>query len=135
MATLLAPAFELPNQLHSLTNLADSRIGAQIVECSDEFFAEAKRMLQFEAPIFVEDKFDDHGKWMDGWETRRKRHSGYDWCIVKLGVAGKIKAVDVDTTFFTGNYPSSASLEGCYAPNDDTQNALWQPILANSILK
>ena len=134
MATLLAPAFELPNQLHSLTNLADSRIGAQIVECSDEFFAEAKRMLQFEAPIFVEDKFDDHGKWMDGWETRRKRHSGYDWCIVKLGVAGKIKAVDVDTTFFTGNYPASASLEGCYAPNDDTQNALWQPILANSIL-
>ncbi|WP_130803920.1 allantoicase [Acinetobacter ihumii] len=134
MATLLAPAFELPTQLHTLTNLADTRIGAQIIECSDDFFAEAKRMLQFDAPIFVEDKFDDHGKWMDGWETRRKRHSGYDWCIVKLGVAGKIKAIDVDTTFFTGNYPASASLEGCYAPNGDTQNALWQPVLANSIL-
>ena len=65
MATLLAPAFELPSALHSLTNLADTRIGAQIVECSDDFFAEAKRMLQFEAPIFVEDKFDDNGKWMD----------------------------------------------------------------------
>ncbi|CAG70184.1 allantoicase [Acinetobacter baylyi] len=134
MATLLAPAFELPTSLHSLTNLADSRIGAQIVECSDDFFAEAKRMLQFEAPIFVEDKFDDHGKWMDGWETRRKRHAGYDWCIVKLGVAGKIKAVDIDTTFFTGNYPASASLEGCYAPNGNTQEALWQPLLGNSIL-
>lgn len=91
-------------------------------------------MLQFEAPIFVEDKFDDHGKWMDGWETRRKRHAGYDWCIVKLGVAGKIKAVDIDTTFFTGNYPASASLEGCYAPNGNTQEALWQPLLGNSIL-
>lgn len=134
MATLLAPAFELPTSLHSLTNLADSRIGAQIVEFSDDFFAEAKRMLQFEAPIFVEDKFDDHGKWMDGWETRRKRHAGYDWCIVKLGVAGKIKAVDIDTTFFTGNYPASASLEGCYAPNGNTQEALWQPLLGNSIL-
>lgn len=134
MATLLAPAFELPTSLHSLTNLADSRIGAQIVECSDDFFAEAKRMLQFEAPIFVEDKFDDHGKWMDGWETRRKRHAGYDWCIVKLGVAGKIKAIDIDTTFFTGNYPASASLEGCYAPNGNTQEALWQPLLGNSIL-
>ncbi|WP_343681913.1 allantoicase [Acinetobacter baylyi] len=134
MATLLAPAFELPTSLHSLTNLADSRIGAQIVECSDDFFAEVKRMLQFEAPIFVEDKFDDHGKWMDGWETRRKRHAGYDWCIVKLGVAGKIKAVDIDTTFFTGNYPASASLEGCYAPNGNTQEALWQPLLGNSIL-
>ncbi len=134
MATLLAPAFELPTSLHSLTNLADSRIGAQIVECSDDFFAEAKRMLQFEAPIFVEDKFDDHGKWMDGWETRRKRHAGYDWCIVKLGVAGKIKAVDIDTTFFTGNYPASASLEGCYAPNGNTKEVLWQPLLGNSIL-
>ena len=57
-------------------------------------------MLQFEAPIFVEDKFDDNGKWMDGWETRRKRHAGYDWCIVKLGVAGTIQAVDIDTTFY-----------------------------------
>ena len=91
-------------------------------------------MLQFEAPIFVEDKFDDHGKWMDGWETRRKRHAGYDWCIVKLGVAGKIKAVDIDTTFFTGNYPASASLEGCYAPNGNTKEVLWQPLLGNSIL-
>ena len=49
--------------------------------------------------FFVEDKFDDHGKWMDGWETRRKRHAGYDWCIVKLGVSGKISALDIDTTF------------------------------------
>lgn len=134
MATLLAPAFELPSALHSLTNLADTRIGAQIVECSDDFFAEAKRMLQFEAPIFVEDKFDDNGKWMDGWETRRKRHAGYDWCIVKLGVAGTIQAVDIDTTFFTGNYPASASLEGCSAPNGDTAHAKWQPLLGNSIL-
>lgn len=99
MATLHAPAFELPEILNTKTNLADARIGAQVIECSDDFFAEAKRMLQFEAPIFVEDKFDDHGKWMDGWETRRKRHAGYDWCIVKLGVSGKISALDIDTTF------------------------------------
>lgn len=99
MATLHAPAFELPEILNTKTNLADARIGAQVIECSDDFFAEAKRMLQFEAPIFVEDKFDDHGKWMDGWETCRKRHAGYDWCIVKLGVSGKISALDIDTTF------------------------------------
>ncbi|MCW6190118.1 hypothetical protein, partial [Klebsiella pneumoniae] len=94
MATLLAPDFDIPAQLQTLTNLADDRIGAKIIECSDEFFAEAKRMLQFDAPIFVEDKFDDHGKWMDGWETRRKRHTGYDWAIIQLGVAGHIKALD-----------------------------------------
>ncbi|MHA3060336.1 allantoicase [Acinetobacter sp. ANC 4636] len=134
MATLLAPAFELPTHLAHLTNLADVRIGAQIIDCSDEFFAEAKRMLNADAPIFAEDKFDDHGKWMDGWETRRKRHAGYDWCIVKLGVAGKIYGLDIDTTFFTGNYPASAALEACYAPDDQLDQAEWHSLLPNSIL-
>lgn len=134
MATLLAPSFELPAHLQQYSNLADPRIGTKVLECSDDFFAEAQRMLQFNPPIFVEDKFDDHGKWMDGWETRRKRHAGYDWAIIKLGVAGKITAFDIDTTFFTGNYPASASIEACYAPNGDLSNALWQPILDNSVL-
>lgn len=134
MAILFAPIFEIPAQLQKYTNLADNRIGAEIVDCSDDFFAEAKRMLQFDAPIFVEDKFDDHGKWMDGWETRRKRHTGYDWSIVKLGVAGKITALDIDTTFFTGNYPASASVEACYSSNDDLSSVEWHQILPNSIL-
>ncbi|KJV39773.1 allantoicase [Acinetobacter brisouii] len=134
MATLLAPAFELPTHLMHLTNLTDARIGATIMDCSDEFFAEAKRMLNADAPIFVEDKFDDHGKWMDGWETRRKRHAGYDWCIVKLGVAGKIYGLDIDTTFFTGNYPASAALEACYAPDDQLDQAEWHSLLPNSVL-
>ena len=53
MATLLAPAFEIPAQLQQLTNLADERIGAKVLECSDDFFAEAQRMLQFDAPVFI----------------------------------------------------------------------------------
>jgi allantoicase len=134
MATLFAPIFDIPAQLQTLTNLADDRIGAKIVECSDDFFAEAKRMLQFEAPVFVENKFDDHGKWMDGWETRRKRQSGYDWAIVQLGVAGRIQAVDIDTTFFTGNYPASASVEACYAPDGDLSQVEWVSLIDNSIL-
>lgn len=134
MTTLFAPIFDIPAQLQTLTNLADDRIGAKIVECSDDFFAEAKRMLQFEAPVFVENKFDDHGKWMDGWETRRKRQSGYDWAIVQLGVAGRIQAVDIDTTFFTGNYPASASVEACYAPDGDLSQVEWVSLIDNSIL-
>ena len=134
MTTLFAPNFDIPAHLQQLTNLADHRIGAEVIECSDDFFAEAKRMLQFEAPIFVEDKFDDHGKWMDGWETRRKRHAGYDWAIVKLGVSGQINAIDIDTTFFSGNYPASAAVEACYASNDDLSDAKWRTILINSTL-
>ncbi len=41
---------------------------------------------------------------MDGWKRAGKRHTGYDWAIIQLGVAGHIKALDIDTTFFTGNY-------------------------------
>ena len=134
MATIHAPSFEIPTHITQLTNLADHRIGAKVLSCSDDFFAEANRMLQFSAPIFIKDKFDEHGKWMDGWETRRKRHSGYDWAIIQLGVAGKVKFLDIDTTFFTGNYPASASVEACYAPTGDISNAEWYPILDNSIL-
>ncbi|WP_407304733.1 allantoicase [Acinetobacter sp.] len=134
MATLFAPIFDFPHHIQQLTNLADARIGAEILECSDEFFAEAKRMLQFDAPVFVEDKFDEHGKWMDGWETRRKRFAGYDWAIIKLAVAGQIQALDIDTTFFSGNYPSSASVEACYAPDGNIEAAEWISILENNVL-
>lgn len=134
MATLLAPIFDLPAPLQQLSNLADARIGAEILECSDEFFAEAKRMLQFEAPVFIEDKFDDHGKWMDGWETRRKRHAGYDWAIIKLAVVGQIQALDIDTTFFSGNYPASAAVQACYAPDGNLDQAEWISILENNVL-
>ncbi|MGE8538719.1 MAG: allantoicase [Acinetobacter sp.] len=134
MATLLAPIFDLPAPLQQLTNLADARIGAEIFECSDEFFAEAQRMLQFDAPVFIEDKFDDHGKWMDGWETQRKRFAGYDWAIIKLAVAGQIQALDIDTTFFSGNYPASAAVEACYAPDGNIDAAEWISILENNVL-
>lgn len=134
MATLLAPIFDVPPHIQQLTNLADDRIGAEIIDCSDDFFAEAKRMLQFNPPVFVEDKFDEHGKWMDGWETRRKRHAGYDWAIIKLAVAGRIKALDIDTTFFTGNYPASAAVEACYTQTGNLNDVKWQNILENNVL-
>jgi len=48
---------------------------------------------------------------MDGWETRRKRIPGHDWCIIKLGIPGVIKGLDIDTSFFTGNYPPKVSVQ------------------------
>ena len=69
MAILHAPSFEIPAPIQQLTNLADLRIGAKIIDCSDEFFAEAKRMLQFDAPIFVEDKFADHYRYWLAWRA------------------------------------------------------------------
>ncbi len=60
---------------------------------------------------------------------------GYDWAIVQLGVAGRIQAFDIDTTFFTGNYPASASVEACYAPDGDLSQAEWVSILDNYCIR
>jgi allantoicase len=109
-------------------NLADERYGANVMSVSDEFFAVASRMLSSTAPIFHPGRFDDHGQYMDGWESRRKRVAGYDWAIVKLGLSGRIVGVDIDTSHFTGNYPVAASIEACCASND-SQPEHWQEIL------
>ena len=63
--------------------------------------------------VFDPDAYTERGKLMDGWESRRKRVPGHDWCIVKLGVPGLVRGVDIDTAFFMGNHPPYASIEGC----------------------
>ncbi|SVC46737.1 uncharacterized protein METZ01_LOCUS299591, partial [marine metagenome] len=91
--------------LNGLIDLAQSRLGSKIVYKTDEFFAPAKRIINPWPPVFKEGVFDKHGKWMDGWETRRKRSKGYDYLILKLGKPGKIHKVDIDTSYFNGNQP------------------------------
>ncbi|MCY1281193.1 allantoicase [compost metagenome] len=117
-------------------NLADDRLGSKVISVTDEWFAAASRMLQAAAPVWKEGVFDDNGKWMDGWESRRKRFEGYDNAVIRLGVPGSIKGVDIDTSFFTGNFPPSASLDGCFCvegdPNEDTQ---WTEVLSSVELK
>ncbi len=111
-------------------NLADARLGAKVISVSDDWFAAADRMLAAQPAIWKEGVFDDNGKWMDGWESRRKRFEGYDHAIIRLGVAGSIKGVEIDTSFFTGNYPPSASLEACYcADSEPDENTEWVELL------
>ncbi len=123
-----------PEFINQWINLAQPRLGAEIVSCSDDFFAECSRMLKPEAPEFIDGKFDDNGKWMDGWETRRRRNGGYDNAIVKLGLAGEIKGIDIDTTHFTGNYPPAASLEACYSTTGPDENSQWSTLIPSTSL-
>ncbi len=95
-----------------LTDLAAARLGGQTLVCSDDFFAPMENLLKEGRGIFIADKYTDHGKWMDGWESRRKRTPGHDWCILQLGASGVIRGVDIDTNHFLGNHPPQASLEG-----------------------
>ncbi|QGM36382.1 allantoicase [Vibrio sp. THAF191d] len=117
-------------------NLADDKLGAQAIYATDDFFADKSRLLRREAPEWKEGVYDDNGKWMDGWESRRKRGEGYDYCVIRLGLAGTIAGVDIDTSFFTGNFPPSASIDACYSPDGDPTDATeWQEILPSMSLQ
>jgi allantoicase len=121
-----------------MVDLAGAALGGAVVGVSDEFFAGAENMLLPGRARFDPDRFTDRGKWMDGWESRRKRGPGNDWCIVRLGVAGRVYAFDVDTQFFVGNHPAFASVDGVSAPRDAPLEELvrrdWRVLLPQSPL-
>ncbi|MCB1555608.1 MAG: allantoicase [Xanthomonadales bacterium] len=122
---------DAPDFVHRFVNLADARLGAEALEASDDFFADKARMLNPRPAVFVPGKYDEHGKWMDGWESRRRRGPGHDWCIVKLARPGSIQGLDLDTSHFTGNFPPAASVEACLIEEDvpELQQAFWRPLL------
>ncbi|XP_061785074.1 allantoicase isoform X1 [Nerophis lumbriciformis] len=99
-------------QFLNLNNLACESVGAKVVFATDEWFAPAANLLKREPPQFNTSAFTQFGKWMDGWETRRKRTPGHDWCLIQLGVPGLVYGVDVDTSYFTGNHPPHVSIQG-----------------------
>jgi len=112
-------------------NLASARLGAEAIYATDDFFADKQRMLKDSDPVFIDGKFDDNGKWMDGWESRRKRTPGHDYCDIKLARSGFIHAVVVDTSHFTGNYPPEISLQGCYCADNSSpdENTIWTTLV------
>ena len=120
-----------------LVDLASARLGGQAVAANDDFFAEKENLVKAEPPVFVAGKYTDRGKWMDGWESRRRRTPGHDWCIVKLGLPGIVHALIVDTSYFTGNFPTHCWIDGCGLPDDadaTADNVEWRPVLGRSEL-
>ena len=123
-----------------LIDLAAARLGGKVLAANDDFFAPKENLLKPEAPIFIPGKYTDRGKWMDGWETRRRRTPGHDWCIVALGLPGVIRSIVVDTAFFRGNFPSHCSIDACGAAADadapvlTSAETLWEPLLGYSEL-
>ncbi len=112
-----------------LINLAAERLGARMLQANDEFFGPKENLIGSGKPIFVEGKFTDHGRLLDGWQSRRRRTPGHDWCVVHLGLPGVVRGVVVDTTFFRGNSPESCSLDGSGNGSD------WTEILPNNPLQ
>ena len=119
-----------PDPLDGLVDLADKRLGGRVVEANDEFFAPKENLVEPSAPVFEPDRYTDRGKWMDGWETRRRRSPGHDWCVVELGAPGRIRRVVVDTRHFRGNHPESCSLDASSSVEGDD----WVEILPRTSL-
>jgi allantoicase len=122
-----------------LVDLASSDLGGRAVATSDDFFAGVENLIRPERAVFIPDKFTERGKWMDGWESRRKRTPGYDWCILELGASGQVVGLDIDTAHFNGNHPSYASVEGVYAPRGtpiaELEQLTWSEIVPQSPLR
>jgi allantoicase len=122
------------NSIQGLVNLASPKMGTKILAFSDDFFGEVTRMLNDKDPIFIEDKYDNHGKWMDGWESKRRRDGGNDWAILKLGSSGIISKIEIDTSYFTGNFPPFFSLEGIYSETEPNKVSNWKSLIAKTNL-
>ena len=118
---------------HAFIRLEQPRLGSRVTFASDEFFAAKERLIDPSEPKFIDDKYDDHGKWMDGWESRRRRTPGHDFCIIRLGVPGIVRGLDIDTSFFTGNYPPQASIDVCTS-DEDVPDDGWSELLAKTDL-
>ncbi|UTJ07458.1 allantoicase [Arcobacter roscoffensis] len=131
----------MKNSIDNLANVASYDLGSRVIYSSDEFFAQANRMLEDTDAVF-KDEYDDNGHWMDGWETRRRRNDGNDYCIIKLAEISTIDNFLVDTSFFKGNFPPAVSIKGCFSKNgndeefisnQDTQE--WFELLEQSDLQ
>lgn len=131
---MTADGTDLPDFARRWINLAQPRLGAAAIAVTDDFFAAAERLIDPAPAVFIPNKYDDHGQWMDGWESRRKREAGHDHCTIRLGRTGVVKGVDIDTSHFTGNYPPAASLDAWLGEGDPGAKAKWTEILPASNL-
>ena len=122
-----------------LPDLASRRLGGSVVYANDELFAERENLIKPEAPAYSTYTFGHKGQVYDGWETRRRREPGHDFAIVRLGAAGVVRGVVVDTAFFKGNYPPEVSVEGTgvegYPSPAELQEAEWVPLVPRSPVK
>lgn len=127
-----------------LIDLASEKLGGSVLFANDDFFAAKENLIKAAEPIWIEGKYTDDGKWMDGWESRRRRSprldEPFDWCVIRLGMPGEIKGVVVDTAYFRGNFPSHCSIEaGTFDGHANTdellaETAQWREILPLSEL-
>lgn len=124
---------------NSHTNLASRALGATVVAASDESFGEKENLVLDRPCHFIPGHFGNKGEIVDGWETRRRGGPGEDWAIIRLGAAGIVNEIDVDTTSFSGNFPERCRIDACgverYPSPTELAAARWRTIVDWSMLQ
>ena len=127
---------EMKTEHHSsftrLENLASEKWGSKVVYATDEFFGKKENLIKAERPISRPGVFTENGRWVDGWVTRRRRDNEHDFAIIKLGRAGVVKEILIDTLHMDGDLPSFVSIEGHSGTNFD--QGFWEEILPKKSL-
>jgi len=124
----------VPSEFAHLVDLASDLTGTFVLWATDDYFAPKENLLKPGAPEWREGEYTDRGKWMDGWESQRRREPGHDSCIIRLGTPGRIHGLLVDTTWFRGNAPQEIGLDGIVASDTATASELidhpgWRPLV------
>ena len=126
-----------------LADVACDSLGGSVLYATDDFFADKERLTLPQAPEWREHAYTPRGKWMDGWESRRKRAIGdrvHDEAIVRLGMPVVVRGIVVDTSFFRGNFPEACEIDGCHARADASVEELlsshteWAPLVLRAPL-
>jgi allantoicase len=117
-------------------NLLAERVGARAIDCSDQWFASCDNLVKPGRGVFKAGEFTEKGQWMDGWESRRSfgrqfraNKLDHDWCVLRLGFAGRIHGVDVDTHHFRGNAPLHVAVDAASVQLDPEPGTLWTEII------
>ena len=82
-------------------DLAALENGADITARSDQFYSSPRNVISPGLSRVMG----------EGWETRRRRKPGYEWLVVRLAGRGDIHLAEIDTSWYRGNQPASASLQ------------------------
>jgi allantoicase len=116
-----------------LPDVASRALGGAVLYANDEFYADAHNLIAPGAARHDPTAFGVRGKVYDGWETRRRREPGEDFVIVRLAAPAVVRAVNIDTAHFKGNYPSFGSVDGAtllgYPLTGEVIAAEWTPLV------
>jgi allantoicase len=110
--------------------LSALKYGGRIIAYNDAHYGNVSSLLS-----------EGRGRNMgDGWETRRRREPGNDWCVIALAQPGRIRKIEVDTAHFKGNFADRVSIQAARVVGGTdsslkTQAMFWQTLLPEQKLQ